>query len=104
MPIDMRGSIIMYRFPPKTPNNVVNKFCKKFYGQDTSSHQGKYRYHRHGLLDDIPHHRLIRQVVIVRSQDASTVIDFLERYFLEIHIRQVELTEEDCSILGFDIE
>jgi len=104
MPTNMRGSIIMYRFPRKTPNKIVNQFCKKFYGQDTSSHRGKYRYHRHGLLDDLPHRRLTRQVVIVRSQDASTVIGFLEKYSLEIHVRQVELTDEDCSVLGIDIE
>lgn len=89
----------MFRMPPKTTNRIVNKFCKGFYGQDTSSHQGKYRYHRHGLLDDIPHHRLIRQVIITRLEDAEKVIEFLKKHGATIYTRIVELTEEDYKIL-----
>jgi len=85
--------------PAKTPGRTVNKFCKEFYGQDTSSHHGKYRYHRHGLLDDIPHHRIIRQVVIVKNEDAKKVIEFLESYGATIHTRVVELTWEDVALL-----
>ena len=96
---NMNGIIIMFRMPPKTPNNVINKFCKEFYGQDTSSHRGKYRYRRHGILDDIPHHRIIRQVVIVRTEDAISVVEFLEKYDALVHTRIVELTSEDLKFL-----
>ena len=85
--------------PAKTPSRTVNTFCKEFYGQDTSSHRGKYRYHRHGLLDDVPHHRIIRQVVIVRTEDANKVVEFLESYGATIHMRVVELTSEDIAML-----
>ena len=96
---NMKGSIIMFRMPPKTPNSVVSAFCKMFYGQDTSSHKGKYHYHRHGLLDDIPHRRIIRQVVIVRQEDTKKVVDFLEKNSATIHTRVVELTDEDVKCL-----
>ncbi len=96
---NMNGTIILFRMPPKTPSNVVNKFCKEFYGQDTSSHRGKYQYRRHGILDDIPHHRIIRQVVIVRTEDAASVVEFLEKYDALVHTRIVELTCEDLMIL-----
>ena len=85
--------------PPKTPSNVVNRFCKEFYGQDTSSHHGKYQYRRHGILDDIPHHRIIRQVVIIRTEDADKIVEFLEKYGALVHTRVVELTSEDVKFL-----
>jgi len=95
----MKGTIILFRLPPKTPHSIVNKFCKQFYGQDTSSHQGKYRYHRRGLLDDIPHRRLIRQSLIVKQKDSERVIEFLKRYTTTLFTRVVELTDEDRKIL-----
>lgn len=91
----------MFKMPPRTPNSVVSAFCKKFYGQDTSSHKGKYRYHRHGLLDDIPHRRLIRQVVIIRTEDVERVIDFLKDNNVTVHTRVVELNEEDMKSMGY---
>jgi len=100
----MEGIIVMFRMPHKIPNNVINKFCKKFYGQDTSSHGGRYRYHRYGLLDDIPHCRIIRQVVIIRTEDAEKIVNFLKKYNAEIYTRIVNLTQEDCQILGLSIE
>lgn len=100
----MQGIIVMFRMPPKIPNSVINKFCKKFYGQDTTSHSGRYRYHRHGLLDDIPHRRIIRQVVIIRIEDAKKIVDFLKKYNAEIHTRIVNLTQDDCKILGLPLE
>ena len=90
--------------PPETPNPVVNKFCKKFYGQDTSSHGKKYSYHRHGLLDDISHHRIIRQVIIIRTEDRKKVTDFLKEYNAEIHTRKVKLTKEDCKNLHIPLK
>ena len=94
----------MFRMPTKTPNPVVNMFCKKFYGQDTSSHGGKYRYHRHGLLDNIPHHRIIRQVIIIREKDCKKIVTFLKRYNTEIYIRRVRFTKEDCKKLNLPFE
>ena len=91
----------MFKMPPRTPNSVVSAFCKKFYGQDTSSHKGKYRYHRHGLLDDIPHRRLIRQVVIIRTEDVERVIDFLKEDNVTVHTRVVELNEEDIKSMEY---
>ena len=95
----MKGTIILFRLPPKTPHSEVNKFCKQFYGQDTSSHLGKYRYHRHGLLDEIPHRRLIRQSLIIKLEDAEKVEEFLKTYTTTIFVREIELTEEDQRIL-----
>jgi hypothetical protein len=95
----MVGKIIIFRVLKNTDHNTVNLFCKKFYGQKTSSHKGKYRYRLKGFLDDIPHIRLIRGVIIVLEKDASKVIKFLSEFNAEIFIRSVELTAEDEKIL-----
>lgn len=99
----MDGKIIIFRLPPRKKNVELSKFCQKFYGQDTSSHQGKYRYHRHGLLDDIPYRKLLRGVIIIRSENLETVLDFLEKYNAEVHVRDVKLTDNDSDVLDSKI-
>lgn len=100
----MSGTIVIFRLPPKTDNTIISKFCQKFYGQDTSSWGGKYKYHRHGLLENIPHRKLIRGVIFVRSQDVEKVTGFLENYSAEVHIRTIKLTEEDIELLKLPLK
>ena len=99
IPTTMYGTLILYRLPRKIPHNKANQFCKKLYGQNTSSHKGKYSYHIRGFLDDIPHHRLIRGAFIIRTQDVEKVTTFLENYSADFHTRTIKLTEEDIKIL-----
>ena len=63
----MNGIMILFQFPEKTDHGTINKFMQKFYGQDSTSWNGKYRYHR----------------------------DFLGDYSLTCHVREVKLTPED---------
>ena len=91
----MNGYIIVFKLPPKKKNVEVSKFCQKFYGQDTSSWGGKYHYHRHGLLDDIPYRKLSRSVILINKDDLKTILTFLEKYDAQIHAREVKLIEED---------
>jgi len=95
----MHGNIIIFRVLKNTNHNTVNLFCKKFYGQNTSSHKGKYRYRHKGFLEEIPHIKLIRGVIIVSENDTGKVITFLEEFNAEIHTRSVELTPEDEKII-----
>ena len=70
-----------------------------FYGQNTSSHGGKYQHHRRGILDDIPYRKLIRGVIIIDSKNLELVLAFLRRYNSEVHIRSIKLTVEDLQII-----
>ncbi len=94
------GKILVFHFPKKTNQKSLNKFCKKFYGQNTSSHGGKYRYRRKGLLDTIPHIKLIGGVLIVSTENADKIIQFLKEYGAELFVRDVILLPEDEIILG----
>jgi hypothetical protein len=98
----MRGKIVVYRVYRGTNATERNLFCQHFFGQETSSHQGKYRYRRKGLLDHIPHRKLIRGVLIIPSEYGDEVVDFLHMYNAEVYIRNVVLTSDDIRILGLD--
>ena len=95
----MPGLLLAFRLPPRKRNVEISKFCQRFYGQDTSSGGGRYRYRRHGLLDDIPHRKLLRGVIVIQPRHLTTVLEFLENYGAEVHVREVKLTGEDKRVL-----
>lgn len=95
----MKGTIVVFRLPKKSEQRRLNQFCKRFYGQETSSHGGTYRYRRKGLLDSIPHRKLTRGVVIVLEKDVEIVLKFLKDFKAEVHIREVVLTPGDKRVL-----
>ena len=74
-------------------------FCQGFYGDDTITWKGRYRYHRHGLLDDIPHRKIAKSVIIIRSSDLEMVKNYVRDKVEEIHVRTIVLTEEDIEAL-----
>ncbi len=96
----MIGKLFVFTIFKNNERKNIDKFCKKFYGQETSSHGGKYRYRRHGFLDDIPHIKLIRGVIIVPTDSAEKVIQFLEEFNAEFFIRDVILLPEDEVVLS----
>ncbi len=73
---------------------------KRLCGPRTSSHGGKYVYRRKGLLDEIPHVRLIRGVIIVRTEDAGSVVGSLEVFDGEVYTRRVGLMRADRAALA----
>lgn len=95
----MIGVLIAYRLKSPHDPTVASALVKKLYGQDTSSHKGRYRYRRKGLLDEIPYQKLIRGVLIVRSEDRTGVVELLENFNAEFHIREVILIPEDIKAL-----
>ena len=73
---------------------------QKFYGQDSTSWKGKYSYHRHGFLENIPHRKLLRGVIILRNEDTEMVIEFLKKYNLKMYVREIKLTPDDEEVLA----
>ena len=95
----MEVHVVIFHLPPGLPNRELGKFVKKFYGQETSSWGGKYAYRRRGLLDGIPHRKLLRGVVILRQRDLEQVLGFLEEWKAEVEVRRVWPTREDLVLL-----
>ncbi len=95
----MDGSIIVFSLRKGMNNNEKSRFCQLFYGQDTVTWKGRYTYHRHGLLDEIPHRKLARGVLIIRSSDLDRIMDHLKGSVEEMHVRTVILLEDDIRAM-----
>jgi hypothetical protein len=94
------GKILAYRVLQNAGLKKTDEFVRKLCGRETTTHKGRYHYRTRGLLDEIPHRRLIRGVVIIRPEDEERLVEFLERYGAEYFTRDVILTPEDREILG----
>jgi hypothetical protein len=95
----MEVCILVFHLPGKMKNSDLGKFVKRFYGQETSAQKGKYRYRRKGLLDQIPHRKLLRGVIIIRKSDLETVMKLLIEWNAVVDQRIIEPTEEDLKML-----
>ncbi len=91
--------VLVFRLPPKLPNVRASQFCQRLYGQSVSSWGGKYRYRRTGVLDRIPHRKLLRGVVLLRQSDVRSVLNVLEAFHAQVEVRVVEPTREDLKAL-----
>ena len=100
----MKGTLIAFTVPTGKDRTRASAFAKAFYGQETSSHHGKYRYRRRGLMDEISYNKLIRGVIIIRTDDVGRVTEFLEQHSAEYHVRVVELTERDREVMELSVE
>ena len=87
----MKGALIAFTVPTGKDRTRASAFAKSFYGQETSSHHGKYRYRRRGLMDEISYNKLIRGGIIIRTDDVGRVTKFLEQHSAEYHVRVLEL-------------
>jgi hypothetical protein len=96
---DSEVVILVFRLPPKVPNLRVSKFCQRLYGQSVSSWGGKYRYRRTGVLDGIPHRKLLRGVVMVRRSDVGAVLEVLKEFGAVTELRVIQPTREDLARL-----
>ncbi|MGI0067066.1 MAG: hypothetical protein ACREB9_01370 [Thermoplasmata archaeon] len=95
----MRVVILVLGLPPGTPQPTANRFTQKFYGQDTTTRGGNYRYRKAGLLDSVPHRRLRRGVVILRERDLTRVTRFLDEWKARYEVRVIRPTSDDLSDL-----
>jgi hypothetical protein len=93
----MMGKLIAFRVYKYVGQKGANQLCKQLYGQGTSTRGKMYR--RKGLLDEIPHRKLIRGVIVLSTRDANEVVKFLRKFNAEVHVRDVVLTIDDRKAL-----
>lgn len=95
-----RGKIIVFRVLAKTNKLVMNRFCRQFYGYLDRSCNNRYQYQRKGFIENFPHIKIIRGVIIVKKEDADEIVSFLESYKAEIFIREIILLPKDLDKLN----
>src|SRR3990170_8734849 len=96
--VRMEGTRIAFRLT-SYDRDTTSELVKRLVGQATSSHGGKYAYRRKGLLDEIPRVRLIRGMIIVRTEDAGRVVALFEVMGVEVQARRVYLVAADIDAL-----
>ena len=100
----MRVLVVVFHLPEGTESSVHRRFRRELQGLETSSWGGRYRYRLRGLLDEVPHVRLYRGVVLIREEHLPMLELLLKSYNAEYTWREVVPTEEDLEILSMDSE
>lgn len=93
------GWLVAFQLPGGLSSSDRTRFHDAFWGRTTKTWGGRYEYHRAGLMEAIPHHRLIRGVFVIRQQDRDRVVEFLQGWKAECHVRRVHLDREDLGSL-----
>jgi len=96
----MQGVLIAFKVFDRLSSKKAVKFFRELYGYRDRSNNGKYTYHRKGLLDYIPHVKLVRGVIITTHDNFSKITELMEKFKVEYYVRTVILTEEDRKILS----
>lgn len=91
----MDGRLIAFNLPPGLTASQRVQFNHRLWGRRTTTAGGRYRHEKTGLMDRIPHRRLVRGVLLLREQDLEPLIAFLEEWDARTHVRRVVLEPED---------
>jgi hypothetical protein len=93
------GSIIIYGLEGLCQIER-DKFCRQLLGRTVKSHHGKYTHRVRGLLDNIPHIRVGRGIIIVDKPDKKRLVDFFRYYGIQdVFVRDIILTKTDIQEL-----
>ena len=89
------GKLIFFKVSKNNPKSKIDKFCRQFNGYVDRSNNNRYQYHRKGFIEDFPHIKLTRGVIIVRDCDSDAILSFLESYNAEIFVRDIILEDDE---------
>lgn len=96
----MKGKIICYNMKSSNlSRRDVDKFLRELIGHNDKSHHGRYSYRKQGILDEIPHIKPVRSVIVVPKKESPQVIDLLKKYAIDTYIRDIILTKCDLKTL-----
>jgi hypothetical protein len=82
------GALIVYRLGRLGPSQLP-RFTEKVLGMDRKV--GDRTYRRRGLLDEIPHWKVTRGVVVVHPEDRARVVREIRRWTHEVEWWEVTL-------------
>lgn len=64
------------------------------HGYTDNSNNGAYRYERKGILNEIPHHKLNRGVIIIKKEDEKRFISVLNKYNVECQTFEIVINQK----------
>lgn len=92
--------LILFHLPPKAPSREVTKLSQRLYGRTVWTWEGRYEYHKDGVLKDLPHRRLGRGAIVLRQRHLGKVRAVLEEFGALAEVRVIRPTREDLRALG----
>lgn len=96
----MEGKIICYNLKTSgLSRSDLDRFLRELAGHNDKSNYGRYNYRKRGILDDIPHIKPVRCVIVVSSKESTPIIFLLKKYTIDAYIRDITLTKSDLKIL-----
>lgn len=95
----MDGWLIAFQLPEGMPATRRVRFQHKFWGRVAKTAKGRYEHHEEGIMEGVPHRRLIRGVIVLRDEDLNRVIAFLRDWKATHHVRKVPLDRDDQKAL-----
>ena len=86
----MDAQLITYSLGDKS-TAIQNQLRMKLIGQTSTSHRGKYKFHRKGLLEEIKHIKPSRGTMIIPLNKSKKVIQLLRKYKAKIKIYDISI-------------
>ena len=84
----MQAKLICYSLRGMAPSERV-AFRRCIYGFKDHSNNSKYSYKRTGVMNSIPHRKILDCVVIVKESDADKVLKSMKKFNVTIHAFRV---------------
>lgn len=90
----MKAKVIFYSQKRILPKERT-KFKKELAGHNDSSHGGKYKYRKKGLLDSIEHIKPCHAALIVKGKDYGRITRLIKKYGIPYSAYNIELRQKD---------
>ena len=88
----MKAKLIVYG-TAQQPIAVQNQLRKQLNGHNDTSHGGKYKYRRPGILDTIPHLKPSRNTLIVPLKEAKQITTLLKKHHAKVQTYSIEINK-----------
>ncbi len=95
----MDASIVVFTLRKDMKPVEKVKFCQALYGKDVSTWKGKYRYYIPGILDGIPHRRISKGVLVIRTSDLPAIKGYFSGKTDDFYVRSIVPEGEDIDAL-----
>ncbi len=96
----MRVRLVVFHLPEGSSSADHRRFRRAVYGEESTSWQGKYRHHRAGFLDGVPHVRVYWGVVLLRESDRDAFRRLLDDHGAVVAWLEVVATPGDLRALA----
>lgn len=93
---NMKAKLITYTFA-NLPIAARNQLRTRLLGHNDSSHGGKYKYRRHGLLDTITHIKPSRGTIIAPLKEATLIIQMITECKAEYKTYDIQIAKSQFN-------